>query len=103
MSESESDDDDDLRPNQLAQLKFGHHFFSESDDDEEVRDYDSSDRSSLPSFGSGPPNDMENGFDKDSSTPNRQFSFDSAPNPLPEIAQNLPPEQLPLLERPRNR
>jgi hypothetical protein len=35
----DSDSDDELRPHQLARRQFGLRFFSDSDDDEEVRDY----------------------------------------------------------------
>jgi hypothetical protein len=47
MSESESEDE--LRPHQLGRRQFCADFFSDSDDEGEVRDYDSSDGSSAAS------------------------------------------------------
>ena len=96
MSESESDDD--LRPHQLGRREFGHRFFPDSDDDESLRDYDSDDGSSLPSFGSGPPNDMDEESDDDSSPPNRQISTATAPNLPPESTTEVEPS-LPERER----
>ena len=54
MSDSESDDD--LRPHQLGRREFGVDFFSDSDDDDEVRDYDSDDGFSLISVNDRLPN-----------------------------------------------
>ena len=52
----------------LEQHEFGHHFFSNSDDNDndndKVRDYDSDDGPSFPSFcSSSQPNDMDEGLD----------------------------------------
>eukprot|EP00956_Cyclotella_meneghiniana_P031713 scaffold84184_cov33-Cyclotella_meneghiniana.AAC.1 len=96
MSESESDDD--LRPHQLGRREFGHRFFPDSDDDESLRDYDSDDGSSLPSFGSGPPDDMYEDSDDDLSPPNRQISTATAPNLPPQNATEVEPS-LPERER----
>ncbi len=80
MSDSESDDD--LRPYQLGRREIGYHFFSDSDNDEEVRDYTSDDCFSFASFGSHPPNDMDDDdeSDEDTSPPDGHICEDLAPN-----------------------
>ena len=96
MSDSESDDD--LLPHQLGRREIGHHFFSDSDDDDEVRDYTSDDASSLASFGSGPLNDIDDELDEDSSPPDGHISEDLAPNQDHETAMEVDPA-LPHYER----
>lgn len=50
----------------------------DSDDDDEVCDYSSSDGSSLPSFGSAPSINMDNSLDEDLLPRNGQISIQSA-------------------------
>ena len=58
MSDSESEDD--LRPHELGRRQFESSFFSDSDDEPEVRDYDSDSCSVVTSTCSGPPDDISN-------------------------------------------
>ena len=95
---AESDSDDDLLPHQLGRREIGHHFFSDSDDDDEVRDYDSCDDFSLPSIGDDPPNDVDNTSDDDSATPDGHFCGENVPNQDTDLGMEVEPA-LPLRER----
>ena len=99
MSDSESDDD--LRPHQLGRREIGVQFFSDSDDDDEVRDYDSDDGFSLPSFGDGPPNNVDGSSDEDSAAGNSQIRAASPPNLGTDSTTEVAPA-LPLRERQEN-
>lgn len=99
MSDSESDDD--LRPHQLGRREFGVDFFSDSDDDDEVRDYDSDDGFSIPSIDDGPPNDVDDSSDEDSVAGNSQIRAASASNQGTDSTTEVAPA-LPLRERQEN-
>ena len=95
---SDSDSDDDLRPHQLGRREIGHHFFSDSDDDGEVRDYDSDDGFSLPSVDDRPPDVVDETCDDDSAATNGHFCGDSTPNQGTDLVAEVAPA-LPLRER----
>lgn len=95
---AESDSDDDLQPHQLGRREIGLDFFSDSDDDEEVRDYDSCEDFSLPSIGNEPPNDINNTSDDDSSTPEEELTEEINAKEGTDLGMEVEPA-LPLRER----
>jgi hypothetical protein len=95
---AESDYDDDLRLHQLGRCEIGHHFFSDTDDDNVVRDYDSCDDFSLPSISDNPPNNVVNTSDDDSATPDGHFCGENALNQDTDLGMEVEPA-LPLCER----
>jgi hypothetical protein len=97
---SDSDSDDELRPHQLARRHFGHRFISDSDDDEEVRDYESDDDSLASSLCSGIRDDIDDDSAASALALNHEHGINEASNLdgaddefAREVAPQLPPQE----------
>jgi hypothetical protein len=97
---SNSDSDDDLRPHERTRRHYANAFFSDSDDEPELRDYESDDGSIGSSLCSGSRDGIPNGIDDSSTSPDDDSTSARPSNQggrngliVVEVPADLPPEE----------